>query len=114
MSELMRRQWKRQRYPVVMGEGDDQETVYLRAMTYAEMEESDALETNRTFFNLGCCLVDDSGKPAFPRKDGESAVDYAARAIDFFRDVPSDTLMAMADRALKLRREPKLEAVVKN
>ena len=115
MSAVLRRQWKRQAYPVEFGEGEDVERFTLRSMTYGEIEEADKLPgIERRFFQVACAMLDAGGKPELPREDGEVAEAFAARAMEFMRDVPSDTIIALAEAAANLRRESSVKAKAKN
>lgn len=78
---------KRRVFPVQIGD----ETVYVSAMTKADIARLQKSENAVAEFILGLCLVDEKGNPEFTLNEGESDTDFAKRIADLTEDVPEVT-----------------------
>lgn len=116
MSEVAKRVWKRRRYPVVLGEGDGAETLHVRSLTFAELEALDTITDGlmKTFFMVGVGFVDANGDQVYPKVDGETPDQYAARIKAECVDIPSDTLHELGAAIAKIEKTPKHGTIVKN
>ena len=116
MSEVIKRIWKRRRYPVAIGEGDDAETFHVRALTFSELEALDAISDGllKTFFTVGLGLVDPSGVQLYPREESETPEQYGDRVKAACVDIPTDTLFELSVAIGKVEKTPKLGNLAKN
>lgn len=116
MSSIFDKLQKREFYPQVLPNG---ETVHLRGMTrkqwrivqpFANQEESKG-------YTLGCCLLNEDGKPAFQQGDDETPVDFGKRVLDALDDMPVQWVEMLVTKIVKLTLEPSdkaTEAIIKN
>lgn len=111
MSSVLQRLRKRRAYPVSIGE----DTVYVRALTTAEVEALVKLEgSTQIAFTLGCALVNDAGEPEFPRQSGESFEAFANRVLPEFADLPQDVLTVLSQGIDKVSKPANAEALKKS
>lgn len=93
----------------------DGETVYLRAMTLAEVRAQEKLQDiAKAGFAIGCCLTDADGTPAFPRTLEQTDEDYAAAVLEAIGDVPQDTLQRLSQEIGNVNSAGNEEAIRKN
>ena len=103
---------KRRFYPVTIGE----ETVHVRRLTVDEAERVDGIENGliKAFFMVGCCLLDESGTPAYSRNDDESDIQFAERVKVEGKDIPADTLADITAGIWKATKVPSPGTTSKN
>lgn len=94
-------------------------TVWLRAMTFNEIEQQTQFSTNdnenlRVGWAFGCSLTDSTGEPLFPKTSDEPAAAYAERIVKEVGDIPSDVLLSLSEVIQRINREAKTEAIRKN
>lgn len=110
MSKFNDKVLKRHKWPVPIGN----ETVYIRAPTKSEKREAAGIEDAELqgYFMLGCACLNDDGTLAYPRSEGESAVDFASRVQSAMEDVPEDVTATIVRSLTRIQTAP--ESLPKN
>ncbi len=111
MATVSERLRKRRCYPLPIGD----ETLHVRAMTFAEIEVMESIGGNKVSegYVIGKCLVEPDGTPCFEQGKDEKNEDFGKRVL-VDSEMPTDTAAELLEMVMKLTKPPTREEAKKN
>lgn len=92
------------------------ETVRIQSLSYYDGVATDSISETplKVYYAIGSCLLEDDGKPTFPKAEGETPVEFAKRVQAATKDMGAEVVTALSEAISKLTKPPTVKAIEKN